>query len=109
LRFVLLSHLATLSARRLDTIHLDKKPCEGCWIAVLDVWVGTERPVGWGLVRPRTERRGSEMKEFGRRAALVIAATAATVGLTAIVAPASHAGESGWGCGGSCRSLVDRG
>lgn len=40
------------------------------------------------------------MKEFGRRAALVIAATVATVGLTAVVAPPSQAGETSWGCPG---------
>jgi len=44
------------------------------------------------------------MREFGRRAALVLAATVATVGLTAIATPSAHAGaDTGWGCGGACR------
>ena len=36
------------------------------------------------------------MREFGRRAALVIAATVATVGLTAVVTPEAQALDSGW-------------
>ncbi|WP_188113350.1 hypothetical protein [Nocardioides humilatus] len=45
------------------------------------------------------------MREFGRRAALLFAATVATVGLTAVVTPSAHAGaDTGWGCGGACRT-----
>ncbi len=43
------------------------------------------------------------MRDFGRRAALVLAATVATVGLTALATPAAPAMDSGWGCGGACR------
>jgi len=43
------------------------------------------------------------MREFGRRAALVLAATVATVGLTAIATPSAQALDSSWGCGGACR------
>ena len=43
------------------------------------------------------------MRNFGRRVALVVAATAATVGMTALAAPPAQALDTGWGCGGACR------
>lgn len=44
------------------------------------------------------------MRGFGRRAALVLAATVATMGLTTVVTPSAQAMvDSGWGCGGACR------
>jgi hypothetical protein len=50
------------------------------------------------------------MRQFGRRAALVLAATVATVGLTAVATPSAHAvGDSGWGCGGACRTIPGSG
>ncbi|MEQ6900993.1 hypothetical protein [Nocardioides sp. YIM 152588] len=44
------------------------------------------------------------MKKTARRVALILAATAATIGLVAAPAP-SHAKDTGWGCGGGCRVL----
>ncbi|WP_188111275.1 hypothetical protein [Nocardioides antri] len=43
------------------------------------------------------------MREFGRRAALVVVATVAMVGLSAVVTPSAQALDSAWGCGGACR------
>jgi hypothetical protein len=44
------------------------------------------------------------MKKLARKAALMLAATAATVGLVAVSAPPAQALDSGWGCGGACRA-----
>ncbi len=44
------------------------------------------------------------MKKSARTAALALAALAATIGLVAAPAPAQASIDSGWGCGGACRS-----
>ncbi len=46
------------------------------------------------------------MRNMVRRAAIVLAATVATVGLTTVAAPSSHALDSSWGCGGACRTVA---
>lgn len=55
-------------------------------------------------VTAHTESRGNAMKKLARKAALTLAATAATVGLVAVSAPPAQALDSGWGCGGACRT-----
>jgi hypothetical protein len=46
------------------------------------------------------------MKKFARRAAIAVATLVTTVGLVSMSAPPAQAGmDTGWGCGGACRTI----
>ncbi|MDO9455444.1 hypothetical protein [Nocardioides sp.] len=44
--------------------------------------------------------------KLARKLSLTLAATAVATSMIGLAAPAAHAGDSSWGCGGQCRGTV---